>query len=297
MDFTPFFKRCDNMPENDRRWAKSFCQTVSEVFGDSEVRLQNIGDVCALFYGQGSGLSKAQFYRKRKFVVEFYTWLFEEHKVDQDFLSKVISLKMEDVITTDELEHFYFKNLDSALGFVNLVAVQKGFSQTEGVLNIKSLIILVWNGFDLMDIVELKKSDIDIGSDKILFDGKEVEIDHKYIKILSDFAKIDKHEGFPSGKVQDYLPSSYLFRSSRAAQLQPNNINCSLRRFNEVAKYYGHVLGLNALKKNGIFSRLSSSEDQVKISQQIQKMTGCDRFVAFDYAHFYVRWKEKFYDN
>lgn len=308
MDFTPFYQICNNLPEKEQQWASVFCRNIDEVFGESSAQLHNIDKVCRLFYGCGNGLSKAQFYRKRKLVMLFYNWLLENKYVSQKTYDKVAGLKMEDVVITDELNNHYFISLDSALGFVNLVGTTNGFSSSTGLLNIKSLVILTWHLVDVSEIIEIRKNDL--YDDNVMIatrDGKnrKVMIDPKYISILKDYASIDRHSGFPSGKVQDYLPSSFLFRSAKNAKMSPNNIGCMLKRFNDEAKQYGHALSLVDIKRNGIFCLLRDSGcDAANITSKIQDIlqkkdreNPVSRAELFAYAHLYQGWKSKFNDG
>ena len=291
MDFTPFYEKCKELPENDRKWATVFCRNVDEVFGNSDAQLHNIDKVCALFYGYGNGLSKAQYYRKRKLVLMLYSWLLENGRIDRETYEKVATLRLEDVVRAEELNRYYFKSLDSALGFVSVVARVNGLSPDDDLLNIKSLVILLWHGVDLSDIINIKKKDV--SETGVVIGGNIVAIDEKYSSILAEFATTDIHNGFPSGKTQDYLPSSYLFRSSKTAQMSTNNINCMLRRFNEEAKRYGHVLSVVALKQNGAFCRVKESGEDVK--SKLSEILRCNhRAELYGYVHLYQGWKKKF---
>lgn len=297
MDFTPFYEKCKELPDNERRWATVFCRHVDEVFGNSDAQLHNIDKICTLFYGYGSGLSKAQFYRKRKLVMMLYSWLFENGRIDLTLYNSVAALRLEDVIRVEELNRYYFQSLDSALGFVSVVARMNNMSPDHDLLNVKSLVILLWHGVDLNDITNIKKNDV-------LFDGvvmrngdrdRFVQIEAKYTGVLAEFASTEIHNGFPSGKVQEYLPSSYLFRSSRVAQMSANNINCMLRRFNEDAEQYGHTLSVVALKKNGIFCKVYESQDKERISEKLQEILQCNhRAELYEYVHLYQGWERKF---
>lgn len=293
MDFTPFYEKCKELPENDRRWAAAFCHDVDDVFGGNDTQLHNIDKICSLFYGRGSGLSKAQYYRKRKLVLMLYSWLLENGRIDPKLYDAVAALKLEDVVRVEELNRYYFKSLDSAIGFVSVVAAANGLSQDHDLLNVKALIILLWHGIDLNDIVNIRKKDVsEIG---VVIGDELVEIDKKYASILIEFATTDIHNGFPSGKVQDYLPSSYLFRSSRVAQMSANNVNCMLRRFNEVAELYGHTLSVVALKKNGIFCRVHESKDERSLSARMREVVQCNhRAELYEYVHLYQGWEKKF---
>ena len=86
MNFAPFYERCQQLPESDKRWADAFCETVNKIFDGDETQFTNHSLICRLFYGKGKSVSKAQYYRKRKLVRMFYEWLYEQGLVQKDTL-------------------------------------------------------------------------------------------------------------------------------------------------------------------------------------------------------------------
>ena len=291
MNFDPFYERCQQLPENDKRWTDAFCATVSDVFIGDEPNFESLGLICRLFYGKGKSVSKAQYYRKRKFVHLFYEWLYEQGVVQQDTLDKVYSLRLGDVVTDYELTHYYFENLDDALDFVRAVGISQGLGGYDDLLNIKSIVILSWYQVDLMELQELHKSALQPETHTVLVGEKQIKLKIEHFNILKRFAELDMHRGFPSQKQQIYMSSPFLMRSAKQVSLSPNNIQKAMQRFNSVAVEHGKELSILNLRRNGIFSMVYASRDAKTANTLIQELTGCDTAFAFGYKEFYERWK------
>ena len=210
MKLSTFYEECQPLPENERRWFDFFYQTVIDVFGEENQDFQNMHNVYSLFYSKRSSfLSKAQYFRRRKFVFKLYDWLEEKRAVDKGFVEKVHSLKLQDVISDVELYRHYFKDLDAALDFVRGIGQLKGLGDYDDLLNIKAIVILLWYQVDVSDLLELYKSDLCTDRNVVMVNGREVQIPVEYFNILVRFASLDVHKGFPSQKLQNYKDSRY----------------------------------------------------------------------------------------
>lgn len=291
MNFDPFYERCKRLPENDKRWADTFCETVAYAFSEDEPNFKDVGLICRLFYGKGKSVSKAQYYRKRKFVYLFYEWLCEQGVVQQETLDQVYALRIGDVVTDYELTHYYFENLDGALDFVRTVGMSQGLGDYDDLLNIKSIVILSWYQVELFQLQELHKSALQPETHTVLVGEKQIQLTIEHFNILKRFAELDVHQGFPSQKQQVYMTSPFLMRSAKQRSLNPNNIQKAIQRFNSIAVEHGKELSILNLRRNGIFSQVYASGDDRTANTLIQELTGCDTAFAFGYKEFYERWK------
>lgn len=291
MNFDLFYERCQQLPENDRRWAGVFFETVNETFDEDNKQFDNRGMICKLFYGKGKSVSKAQYYRKRKLVRMFYEWLYEQGLVSRDTLEEVCSLRLGDVVTDYELTHYYFKDLDGALDFVRTVGLSKGLGDYDDLLNIKSIVILSWYQIELSQLQELHKSALQPEMHTVLVGEKQIQLTIEHFNILKRFAELDVHKGFPSRKQQIYMSSPFLMRSAKQISLSPNNIQKAIQRFNSVAVEHGKELSILNLRRNGIFGQVYAAGDEKTANTLIQELTGCDTAFAFGYKEFYERWK------
>lgn len=292
MNLAAFYDKCQLLPENERRWVDVFYRTVIDVFGEEDQDFFDLSKVCSLFYGNGLGLSKAQYYRKRKLVCGLYDWLFEQGAVTAECVEMVYALKMQDVVLDKELYRYYFRDLEEVLNFITLVGSSKGLGDCDDMLNFKAMAVLIWNQIELVELQNLKKEDLLIEEHAILVGERHISIDKRYIDLLKRFADLDVHRGFPSRKQQVYMTSPYLFRSARQVNLTPNNVQKALGRFNLVAADFGKELSSLSLKRNGIFERVYNSDDEKTAGILIREITGCDTAFAFGYKEFYERWKQ-----
>lgn len=285
-----------DLTDTESKWTEAFWKTVNEVFGEDCEDFESQEKVCKLFYGKGKSLSKAQYYRRRHFVRMFYDWLIEKGAVGEDFRKTVYGLRLQDVVSNAELYHYYFKDLDEVLDFITFVGSMKGMGDADDLLNIKAIAILSWYQFDLSELQELRKSDLHPDTLTVSVGEKRVHLSAEHLSVLTRFAELDKHKGFPSQKPQIYQPSVYLIRSARQTCLNPNNVQKAIQRFNSVAVQHGKKeLSILSLRRNGIFRQVYDSDDGEEnktVGVLIQQLIGCDTAFAFGYKEFYGRWKQ-----
>ena len=291
MNFEPFYTRCQELPDKDRKWVDGFYSTVLRTFDDEEPQFQNHVMICSLFCGDHGGVSKAQYYRRRIFVRMLYDWLYEQGYVTRDTLEYVYSLRLSDVVTDYELSRYYFKNLDEALDFVALVGRANGLDSEDDMLNIKTIVILAWNGLESPEMASIKKRHLNEVNGTVVIGEKTLHIEPKYMRVLCKFANIEMHRAFPSCRQQLYVESEYLMRSSRQSCMTPNNIRCAIWRFNDIADSYGRELSIPHIRRNGVFCKVFESTDERSVNTLVQEVTGCDTAFAYGYKEFYTRWK------
>lgn len=298
MDLEPFFQICKETAGRDKQWAEAFCETLEGVFDDG--LFADMDKVCRLFYGRGKRLSKAQFYRKKKYIVELYQWLAREGQVFPEFLEQVENLKMDDVISTDELSRFYFRSIDSALGYIAQIGMLRSMNKEDDLLPVKAIVILTWYQTELGEMTAIRKSDLNAGEKSVQISGENprtITLDEKSFRLLKLYADAEEYNSFPGGGRKSYQPSVYLFRSNRSDHLNENNLKCFCKRFNAEADA-GQLISLLAIRRCGIFCEVSGLLEKSKnesVNAAIQKIAKCDRQMAFGYAKLYGRWKQKFH--
>jgi hypothetical protein len=298
VDFDSFRQKFANRPDNERKWADAFCDTLDGVFDDEAY--QSKSKACSLFYGKGNGLSKAQFYRKKKYVVELYKWLHEQEKVTQQFVDYVAGLKLEDVVSGAELDFYYSESFDAALNFVRFVGSEYGLRQDDDLLFIKAFLVLSWNSVDIKEMALMRKSDLKKDTKAVNVRGDEprsVALNDRCFSILANFAAQNAYCGFPMQQERTYRSSHYLFRSSNKERMTEDNIRCSIKSFNKEAKQYGHVLAPTALKKNGLFCTVLEQDKGEQSINSLLIPLCKNRQMAFGYAGFYQAWKEKYHNE
>ena len=292
MDLSAFYDECQSLPDNERQWVDVFYRTVIDTFDEDPQDFADLRKVSQLFYGKRASLSKAQYYRKRNLIRRLYHWLAAHGVVDDEIVEIVDGLKLQDVVSDRELYRYYFKDLDAVLDFVRMVGLSKGLGEYDDVLNIKAIIILTWHQISLSEMVALHKHDLCADSCSIFAGTRQVQLQPRYFEILQRFAELDRHKGFPSGKQQDYMSSSFLLRSARQEALNADSVHKVFRRFNTVSVDYGKELSILNLRRNGVFDQVNKSPNDKSANARIQELLGCDTAFAFGYKEFYERWKQ-----
>ena len=298
MNLEPFCELCKATQQKDQRWAEAFCATLDGVFDDD--RFMDMGKVCRLFYGKSRGLSKAQFYRKRKYIIDLYRWLEQEGCVSRQFREQVEELHMDDVMSEEELSKFYFASIESAVGYITNVGRRHSMGGEDDLLPVKATVILTWYQVDLAEMTLIKKSDLNVEDKTVQIRGdnsRVVTLDENSFKLLKLFADAVNYNSFPGGTQGAYQSSIYLFRSNRSSQLNEDNIKCFIKRFNVEADA-GQLISLLSIKKCGVFyETLQQATDADSVNSIIQSLAKCNRQIAFGYAKLYLRWKKKFYNR
>ena len=296
MDYEPFLRRCES------KFPKEECldvivRKIGEVFADDDFR--HNARACELFYITDK-ISKAQFFRMKKYVKELYEWLLESGKVTESQVEYVAALTMEDVISGEEIKTCYFSDLDSALDFIAAVGRRCGLGDEDDLLMIKSIVILSWHGLGRSEIAEIRKSDLVRVNNSIVVKNREpMVLQIRYFNVLHRFSSIDEHRGFPNGKKQVYEDSPYLMRASRTVHMDKDKISQAVKRFNLVAAdQFGHRISTKAIRNNGAFFRmLESAQDSRTITATAKAIVGCDRHAAFWYKVMYEKWKSIFHPD
>lgn len=295
MNFDLFYEKCQQLPEKNRPQAEVFYKNIVDIFGASESpRFDDANSICKLFYGNGKGLSKAQFYRRKGLIQMFYEWLYEQGHVDEAIVGMVRDLRLKDVILDNELRHYYFRDLDAALKFVSHVGSANGLTDQDDMLGYKAIVILAWYGISLPRAVDIKKGDLIIADHCIRVGGDSVSLDESHFNVLLRYSDANQYKSFPTQKKQTYVNSPYLMRSSMQQHLTSNSVQCSIRRFNIVASEYGRMISVVNLKKNGGFCRILDSGVEDPPLSLIVELVGCDKPFAFAYKESYNRWKNLF---
>ncbi len=291
MNLNEFYDDCQTLPDNERQWLDVFYRNVVEVFGEDNQNFDNDYNVCRLFYGRSLSLSRAQYYRKKKLVHRLYNWLTAKGAVSDEYASKVYDLRLQDIVLDSELYRYYFKDLDHVLKYISFVGRKNGMGAYDDMLNIKAIAILSWYNVGLAELLSLHKTDLHPATQTVTTEKKQIHLSEEHFDILRRFAEVDIHRGFPSQKEQVYVESPFLVRSARQTHLNPNNIQCAIRRFNTVSTKYGKELSLLNLRRNGIFSEVYTSTEHKTVDSIIRDLIDCNVAFSLGYKEFYERWK------
>lgn len=289
---------CDSCVEKgiaSERSMEYFRKVVDDIFDDN---FEDEECIERLYYMDSETLSHSKFFKTKKIILEFYSYLLDEGVVDGHTWKYVQSLKYDDVISGYELRRYYFKNLDDVLSYISAMADLVGEADGIELLDVKTIAVLAWHGMRPQQMVEVLKRDvhIDDGSSYISFGGKKMSVDRNGLAVVKRFADTDEYKDFPKGRSFHMRDSFHLMRSCRKEPLEANNVYGIIRRFNEAASKYHRRLNFSCLVKNGIMHRaMESGRGADHIRETISDVAECDYAFSFQYAVFYKKWSEFYY--
>ena len=301
IDFELFLNECNNLASYDMLSAKLLCRRAGEIFAyNDDYSLPD--NIYKLFYSSDkSGLSKSQFYKLKKIVTLFYQWLNKKRVVSRAVVNFVDNIKLEDVISVNEISICYYRNLDEVINFISMVGRKKGLSGDDDLLNIKCVSVLAWHGIRIQQMPDLLLSDMRDDSFSIEVsnqNGKHssVYLD-KYYGHIKRLSLITEYRGFPSGKLERLPSSEFLFKSPRNDFLSANGISHLIERFNQEAYVlFNKKISLSALYRNGVLFKMYELEKErgldISKGSLVKELIDCDRPFAFGYAKLFGKWKE-----
>lgn len=293
MNYDAFFDYCDKItPENEKQYRDAFYNQVKEVFADNNLAFEDITNISRLFFTSRGPTSKAQFFRRKKFVVRLYDWLLENGHIDANTYEIAASVTIDDIIKEAEFSEYFFSSLDSALGYVRQVGNYKGFTGENDLLAIRSFVILAWNNVSVGEMSNLKSADFNIPGHSLAVGNRVIMLEPRYFKVLSEFSQLRSYRAFASGKTLFLRYSQYLFRTPHKEQSSESVITAQVRRFNDVAKSFGKTLDAGKLKLNGMFEKVKMMVDcGTKLSEAIKIVMECDKSGVYGYTPLYHKWE------
>ena len=234
------------------------CEAVEEF--DDVVELATEKNMLSLFsVTKAPSLSKAQFYNIKAIILRLYQWLADRGEINPAMITQILMpINYETAVAELEIDACYFKNLKFVIEKIEQAGAfgKVDLSGERDLLMVKSIAILAWNGLNPDQMREIKKIDLHDDDKSVTTQiGKVFCGDfYKYLRWQAD---IDEHRGYPSGKVQRYKASPYLFRSHMNVQSTRDNITSAINRLNVGLDDRGMKrINIATLKKNGQMYRV-----------------------------------------
>lgn len=305
MDFQPFREQCETLSDYDRKTVGKLCDRIDQVFGDSEELFNNDEAIRALLLSKSGKTSKASFFAYKKVAVLFYQWLYDNGKISEDTLIKVKNVRYNQAVLDSVIAEYYFESLDSALGFIDVVGSANGTFPND-LLDVKTLVILLWHDVSPEDIVGIKKIDVlsPAASKSIQIrnaDGtRDVTIDPKYINILRLFAQLSYKRNYIANSYTEsrdnqYVPSAYLMRSNTRDSWEVSNVYNCIYRFNTVARSFGKTLDAACLRRNGKCWKVYEDVKKTgELSKSLKQVLRLNPQRTYEFKAIYLSW-EKYY--
>lgn len=278
MDWQDFYTRCKKKYSNDRNllfMIEKFEKVYEDEHFESNERFRN------LFYSSNK-MCRKTFFNFKKYAVEFYEWLYEQGRVTLEQKELVSSLTYEDVMSSEEIDRYYFKSLHDVMSLID--SAQSRLKENCDISILKTVSVLSWYDYSMEAMIDLKKDNLNKNRNSIIYSGAETIVEEEYMSILSDYAE-QKSYISSAGKVFYYVPSSYLLRTNRSEQVNPNIIYQNIKKLNSVlGEYFGKNISLVSLRNNGEFYRIYT----YNINHQ-----GDHSFTAW-HKVMYQKWKDKY---
>lgn len=201
-------------------------------------------------------LPRNKFYRIKRWVKSLYQALEEDGIVMSQTREYADGITLSDLNIQDEINCFFFRDLDAMLGFIDEVARSYvGPDYKECCMDIRSLVILAWHGFETSDMSVAKKSSVRVADGEVVIDDKRFFMDRKYLTILSTYANSVGYIGM-GGRRYDYQESDKLFRSRYMAE---GNFRKIVAHFNEaVPEKFTHKISVRSIHTNRLFYQMYS---------------------------------------
>lgn len=297
MNFEPFYERCEQLPPRERSASVEICSMLPKIFAD--MNYGSIEKVKYLFSGSKSHIGRTQFNCKRKVILMLYEWLLQLGEVTNETIEDIKALRIQDVISDRELSKYYFRDFNDCIKFIDLVCSQNGSTEKNGgALQMKSIVILLWNFVDLNEMPSIRKSDIDTENKIVKIRGnnaRDVALGDYEISVLREFATRDRFNSIGGGYSMFYCSSPYLFRSSKSPQIDYNSIFCYIKKFNSLSEKYKRCISASSIRQNSVFCRILDDEVAgAPAASLISDVIGCDASAAHSYAQTYRWWKSMF---
>lgn len=235
-------------------------------------------------------VSRSQYQR----IKELLLYVLNYYDIDKSIIPS-----RDEVIKSSQMSGF-FGDLNSALSFVDEIGRHTivGYNSSNGLVRIKSIVILSWLGFSPEEIVNLVYSDIKF--DKTAYIQKcneKIELPNELFRILSLQAESTDVMTFPRGRIYTYkIQTEYLIKNRSGERMLVDHLHHLFKQFNEVANS-SSVLSFKGLKISSLFVRIYEDRSSEDIYTKIQKHAQCDKRVSYGYKRLYLQWLKKFHNE
>lgn len=210
---------------------QKFVEKYSEKYGGLAQKLvdfMEVRDISALmgddlyeYFGTKTAVSKTQFYVRRSALIDFVEFTKDPNK--DKIINRISNVSQVQLAKRIDENSSTYKSLDELLDLLNQIVTEKGLHSTDAT-PLQSMAILIWLGYDNVDIVEFKISDID---------GFE-NFDNKYKEILKTYAELKYYRALPTGRVQNLVQSNYLFRTANTDKLTIADVKKIVSKINSL---------------------------------------------------------------
>lgn len=196
-----------------------FAKKIADFMENREIS-SLMGDDLYECFGTKTAIGKTQFYLRRSALIDFVE--FSDCSNKKILINHISNLTQVQLAKHIDENSSAYKSLDELLELLNQMVLEKGLHSADAT-PLQSMAILIWLNYSNEDIVDFKISDIN---------GLK-NLDNKYKKILRTYAGLKYCRALPSGRVQNFLKSEYLFRTANTNQLTVLDVKKTISRYNK----------------------------------------------------------------
>lgn len=239
----------------------AFEQTNGKSMTDSYTRQEYL----SLF--SSMNIRSASYFNKLRSAVKAYvSYLVDKKMLSSDHLHTIAQIRFTEIGlqtgTTSKTIYFHsLAELDHAI--LDTLAKSESYDETRYDMAVCAL-YLAWFGFDRHEITELLKTDVsDTG---VLRRGRLVPMPASVCSVIQRYCASEGYSQRAKGIIfHKYQPSSYLFRSTRLAQITDySQLTSAINRFKTVSKGT-YPLEYDVVRKSGILNRVCMLELEGKL--------------------------------
>lgn len=272
--------------EDISRWTKNFNRLLKDEA--PEKAFNDEAFLCRTFYiTKSGGISRGHYQKAKDYL-----------KSALDFYGTQANIPTREKVICAQEKICYFKDLKSVINFIDSVgsSVLDNYNKSLDLLNLKSLVILIWHGFRINDLAEIKVTDIkcDEQGFYVLHEDKTINITQDEYKILQGLTSIDSIRGLPSGRTTYFNGrEEFLFRSkSPNSTIDESSFKQLINRFNNNIGFSENALSILKLRKNAMFVNIFNDNSDEKLINKIAKWTGAtsESRLVYGYKKEYEWW-------
>ena len=216
-------------------------QRIETFFKDKSVDCLLSDDIYN-FFGTDKTISKTVFYRTKNILCDFV--MFVNPQNEEQIIQRIKMITQKKLAAKVEHNATLFKELDQVLDTIREIVLEKNLHNSDAA-PLQSIAIFIWYGYSNEAISNFKINDI-----------QNIEIASSYKDILEEYANLKYYRSLPSGKVQNLLNGSYLFRSANAEWLNTDDIKHIISKINTLFKIKNKNFNRSALEKSKRFKTI-----------------------------------------
>lgn len=191
---------------------------IAEFMEDREIS-SLMGDDLYEYFGTKTAIGHTRFYRLKNALLDFVKFTKDPNK--DKIINRISNVTQAQLAKHIDENSSTYNSLDELLELLNQIVFERNLHSTDAT-PLQSMAIFIWMSYSNEDIADFKISDI----------NSLKSLDNKYKEILRTYAGLKYYRALPSGRVQNLVPSEYLFRTSSKNKLNESDIAHIISKIN-----------------------------------------------------------------